>query len=293
MLKIRPECIPCTISGALRMARHASRDLEAHKKVIQIMAEQLAHVSWEESPPDLAFIAQEVVFNVTGVRDPYSKVKEKSNRKVMGFYPEMKRLISSSRNPLQTAAKLAALGNSIDFGVYSEVSLESIFSKIEGLNFTLQDIEEFKRRIKDAEKLIYFMDNAGEIVFDKVLIETMADFRGRWFKKITIVPKEEPLLNDATVVDVEEVSLTRLPNVVVKPVGSGRKYAPYPRSNEVRNWIREHELAIFKGQVNFELFLDEPDAFFILVAKCPVTAGALGISQGGLVLVHSSHLSKT
>ncbi|MCD6536228.1 MAG: DUF89 family protein, partial [Thaumarchaeota archaeon] len=82
-------------------------------------------------------------------------------------------------------------------------------------------------------------------------------------------------------------------NVVIKPIGSGRKRAPYPRSREVSDWIKEHDLVIFKGQGNLELFLDEPDTFFILVAKCPIIAGVLGVPQGSLVLKYSSSPSKT
>ncbi len=293
MLKIRPDCIPCTLSSALRMARRASSDPEAHKRVVQIMTEKLAHISWDESPFELAFVIQETIFNVTGVRDPYFEVKRDSNRRAAELYPKMRELISSSENPLETAVKLAAAGNSIDFGVYSEVDLDSVLSKAENLDFSLKDLSEFERRVKDAEKLLYFLDNAGEIVFDKILIETMIEFRRNKFRKITLVPKEEPLLNDATVHDVEEAGLTELPNVVIKPVGSGRKSAPYPRSSEVRNWLKEHDLVIFKGQGNLELFLDEPDTFFILVAKCPIIAEALGVPRESLVLRYSPPLSKT
>ncbi|MDW8021949.1 MAG: ARMT1-like domain-containing protein [Nitrososphaerota archaeon] len=293
MLKIRPECIPCTIFSALRMARYASSDLEMHKRVVRIMMERLVNVSWEEIPSDLAFEAQEVVSEVTGVRDPYSVVKKWSNKRAMELYPEMKKLVSCSENSLEMAVKLAALGNSIDFGYYSEVDLESILSKIGNMNFALLDLDEFERQVVDAEKLIYFVDNAGEIVFDKVLIETMIDLRRRLFRRVTIVPKEEPLLNDATVVDVEEIMLNKLPNVVVKPIRRERKTDPNLRIEGFRDWIRDHDLAVFKGQVNFEFFLDEPDAFFILIAKCPIIADTLGVPQGSPVLVHSPHLSKT
>jgi len=287
MLKIRPDCIPCTLSSALRMARRASSDPEQHKQVVQIMTQRLAHISWNESPFELAFAIQEAVFKVTGVRDPYSEVKKESNRDALELYPKMKKLISNSKNPLETAAKLAAAGNSIDFGVYSEVDLDSVIVKAERLEFAIKDFDEFEKRVKGAEKLLYFLDNAGEIVFDKLLIETMLEFRGGRFREITLVPKEEPLLNDATIADVQEVGLNKLPSVVIKPIGSGRKRAPYPRSREVSDWIKEHDLVIFKGQGNLELFLDEPDTFFILVAKCPIIAEVLGIPRESLVLRYS------
>lgn len=293
MLRIKPECVPCTIQIGLKTARYASNNPEVHRRVVQALAKRLAHVSWEECPFEFAFVVQETVFNVSGIRDPYFEVKRDSNRRALSLYLGIKRIISTSENPLKLAAKFAALGNFLDFTMYPEIDLELMSSDIGNMDFIVRGFDKFEEYVRDAEKLIYFLDNAGEIVFDKILVETMMDVRGRAFENITIVPKEESLVNDATVNDVEEVSFTELPNVVVKPVGSGRKSAPYPRSRDVKKWIEEHDLVIFKGQANFELFLDEPDAFFILVTKCPIVAGVLGVSQGSMVLTHSSYLSKT
>ena len=287
MLRIKPECLPCTLNSALRLVKHATDDIEMQRKAVTEAAEKLSKVTWKESPLELTFMIQRVVFELTRVRDPYAEIKKRSNAEILAAYPKLKKVVAESGDPLKMAAKLAAAGNALDLGAYSKINLNEPLKKARTEGFVIDDYEEFRKSVLRAETLIYFLDNAGEAVLDRLLIEVMLDVKDKPFKRITIVPKEIPLLNDVALDDVEEVKFDELPNVVVRSVGDGFGAAPHPRSNVVKDWMRNHDLVLLKGQGNFETFLDYSGVFFLLVAKCPVVAGALKAPQGSLILKYS------
>ena len=287
MLKIKPECLPCTLSTGVRMTKIATCNLELQRLAAQEIARRLGEVTWEEAPLDLSYIIQHIVARITGVRDPYQEIKRRSNLAILRCYEELKARIRGATDPLEAAVKLAIAGNIIDLGPYAEVDLDQPLKRISN-NLAINDFLSFRRSVMESRSLLYFLDNAGEIVFDKLLIETMIDIRGRFFDRVGLVVKEGPLVNDATLEDAVEIGLTKIQNSSIMLVGDGRGAAPSFRSREVENWINDYDLVIFKGQANFEIFEDKC-GFFMLIAKCPVVAEALGVKVGDMILKHSAY----
>lgn len=286
MLRIRPECLPCTFSTGIRMVKIATGDLGLQRLTAQEIASRLSEVTWEEAPLDLSYVIQRVIADITGVKDPYREIKRKSNLAIIRRYGELRARIRNAADPLEAAVKLAIAGNIIDFGPYAEVDLDQPFKKISD-DLAVNDFPAFRRSVMKSRSLLYFLDNAGEIVFDKLLIETMIDVRGRFFDKVGLVVKEAPLVNDATLEDAEEIGLTEIQNASIMLVGNGHGSAPSFRSREVESWINHYDLVIFKGQANFEIFEDKR-GFFMLIVKCPVIAEALGVKVGDMVLKYSA-----
>lgn len=288
MLKIKPECIPCTLSTGVRMAKIATNDEALQKEVVQAILREFSNIGWNEVPLDLSYIIQRVVREVTGISDPYKEIKRRSNRIMMENYHKIKRIVMKSPDPLETAVKLSIAGNMIDFGPYSNVDLMKPLERASE-ELAINDYSLFRDSVLSANTILYFLDNAGEIVLDKILIETMNMVRGKPFDEVCLIVKESPLVNDATLEDLEEVKVHDIPRVSVRLIGDGKGEAPCFKSDEVKSWIRKYDLTIFKGQANFEAFKDVPKAFFMLVAKCNVVAEALGVSVGSLVLKYSNH----
>ncbi len=287
MLRIRPECIPCTLSTGVRMAKIATQNLELQRLATCELAKRFSEVTWEETPLDLSYIAQRVIVEITGVQNPYREIKKRSNLAILKRYEDLKARVRNAADPLEAAVKLAIAGNIIDFGPYAEVDLEQPFRKASE-DLAINDYAVFRRAVMESNSLLYFLDNAGEIVFDKLLIETMIEVRGRPFDKVGLVVKEAPLINDATLEDVAEVGLTEIQNASIMLVGDGSGSAPSFESNKVGRWIEEHDLVIFKGQANFEAFKDKRDSFFLLIVKCPVIAEVLGVRIGNMILKYSA-----
>ena len=286
MLRISPECVACSLSSGIRGLKYATSDPKLQKVAVKRILEELRKITWDEIPLDLSYMMHEIIAEVTGVEDPYRELKRKSNQAALAKYQEAKKLAMESADPLETAVKLSIAGNLIDYVPYSKVDLNAPFRKVSS-GFAINDYEKFKERVMNSDTLLYFVDNAGEIVFDKLLIEVMIEVRGRPFSKIGLVVKEKPLINDATIEDAREANMLDLPNVEVKFVGNGKYSAPSFKSDEVRSWIEDYDVTVLKGQGNFEIFEDLKGVFFLLVAKCPLISSFLGVNTGDFVLKYS------
>jgi uncharacterized protein with ATP-grasp and redox domains len=125
-----------------------------------------------------------------------------------------------------------------------------------------------------------FADNAGELVFDKLLIETILDYYA--LQTMTVVVKGSPIINDATMEDVEQVGLNQLPGVQFltvegEPKGNGHPVWLHP---EAERLIADHDVAIAKGQANYEMMSHFRGLFCLLIAKCDIVAHRTGSYKG-------------
>jgi uncharacterized protein with ATP-grasp and redox domains len=144
------------------------------------------------------------------------------------------------------------------------------------------DAGEFADAISRADEILYLADNAGEIVFDRLLIERLTR------QKVAVVVRGAPVSNDATPIDAENAGLTRL----VEVIDNGSD-APGTILDDCSDAFRKRfdnaDLIIAKGQGNYESLSDvERDIYFLLKAKCGVIAIKLGCDVGALVLRHSA-----
>jgi uncharacterized protein with ATP-grasp and redox domains len=208
-------------------------------------------------------------------------VKKKSNDEALSLYPKLKRIVNESDDPLRTAIRIAIAGNLIDFGALDDFDIEKTVNDVLHKKFAYDDYPLFVKRLKDAKSILYFADNAGEIVFDKLLIEKIKEM-GDY--KITLVVKAGPIINDATLEDVKYVGLDDLVDEI-RYLSNGE--TGYERNSpEVRGWIEEHDLTISKGQGNYEGLSEFHGIFYMLMVKCPVIAEDINANVGDIVLLY-------
>lgn len=128
-------------------------------------------------------------------------------------------------------------------------------------------------------------------MFDKLLIETILRFRretGTGELNVAVAVKGSPIINDATLEDATYVGMDTIPNVTFRATsGGGSDTGPAINSDEVKSWIESHDLAISKGQGNYEGLSQFRNVFFMLIAKCAVIASDLGVKEGDIVLKHT------
>jgi len=282
-MKLNLDCIPCFQRQALQAVRFISDDEKLHERVLREVAKKLLESNWDLTPPELAHQVHSIVKRITNENDPYKKVKRESNDLVLKMYPELKETVNKSRDPLRTAVRLAIAGNIIDFGVPQEFNLEDTIREVLKKKFAIDDYRKFKEKLKDAETLLFFVDNAGEIGLDKLLVETFLE--AKKLEKIDFVVKGGPIINDATLEDAVYMGLDGLPNsefltISNDEVGTG----PARSSQTVKKWIREHDLVVSKGQGNYEGLSEHNGLFFMLMVKCPIIASDLGVEVGDIIL---------
>ena len=140
-------------------------------------------------------------------------------------------------------------------------------------------LEEFRNATAQAKDILYLGDNAGEIVFDRLLVEQLP------CKNVTFVVKASPIINDATMEDAKMAGLTDMVSVIDN--GSDAPGTILEScSQDFRRRFNEADLVISKVQGNYETLSGvDKNVFFILRAKCPVIARHLGCEIGSLVLV--------
>ncbi len=69
-------------------------------------------------------------------------------------------------------------------------------------------VEDLRRDIEHAERILYLTDDCGEIAFDRLLVERLP------VERVTVAVRGEPILNDATMEDARTVGLSDLVEVI-------------------------------------------------------------------------------
>ena len=279
-MKTYLDCIPCFLKQALFAARAALDDEEKIKEVLDRVGMLVSEIPLDSSPPETGREVYRVVRQVTGVDDPFATLKAESIEKALALYPSMKQIVRDSDDPLETAVRLAVAGNLIDFGANPDFNLERDVKEALRKEPAINHYEAFKNKLEGAREILYLGDNAGETVFDRVLIEVMA-------KPVTYAVRERPVINDATVEDAVRSGLDELAEVVSS--GCDAPGVILNRCSEpfLDNYKRA-DLIISKGQGNYETLSGEQrPIFYLLKTKCPVIAADLGVKDGDTVIKYA------
>lgn len=279
------DCMPCFIRQALDAARMVTDDEQIHEQVLREVLCLAGNMDMRQSPPLMGQKIHHTIRKLTGVHDPYLEMKDRFNKLALEMYPELKERVETSIDPFETAVRLAIAGNIIDLGVKTELA-ESEIEKTIAQSLTdpldTEALKEFRNATAQAKDILYVGDNAGEIVFDRLLIEQLP------CENITFVVKTGPIINDATMEDAQIVGLTDIVNVIDN--GSDAPGTILEScSQDFRRQFNEADLVIAKGQGNYETLSNvNKNIFFLLKAKCPVLADHLGCEIGTVVLRRQS-----
>lgn len=287
-MKTYLECIPCFFRQALEASKLSKADKTTQKKVLDELSRLIPEIGLNSTPPEMGRIIYQLVGRITGEKDPFKEIKEKSNKQSLELYPHLKAKIETSNDRLLTAVRLAIAGNVIDYGVTNHFVIEEEIENCLKGDFAIFDYGDFKEALDEADRILYLADNAGEVVFDKILIEEIRKLDSPQGRQIFYVVRDKPVINDALVEDARACSIEE----VAKIVSSGSD-APGTIlglcSQEFLKLYEHAKMVISKGQGNFEA-LSEQDKpiFFLLKAKCSVIAKDIGCRMGDVILKSST-----
>jgi len=292
-MKTSLECIPCFYRQALDAAKmfHVSRG--AQKRILDRVACAMPKFSLTATPPEIARTIYHIVSKETGREDPYLRLRLRSTKQALKLYSKLNKYVSNSRDWLRAGIQVAGAGNVIDFGAKSAGYITNHVTNFMRGKITLNqpqsiaaaDLLNLRKNIASAKNMLYLGDNAGETVFDRVLIEECK----RRFPKLEIVyaVKAKPIINDALEKDAIEAGLdksARIMSTGCDTPGVIIKYA----SAQFRKMFSAADLVIAKGQGNFESLGEcRRPIYFIFLIKCSVVADQLNRKVGSVVLVRS------
>jgi len=279
-------CIMCFFKQAYDAASLTGASHNTQKKIIHALSREILKFDMRKCPSEMGRTLYRLVRKTTKDDDPFRKIKRRSNRLALSLYPRLKKKIEASSNKLLTATQLAIAGNIIDYGVKSSLKIDKEIEKslveenriIKGESRRLFNYPVFERALGKTKKILYIADNAGEIVFDRILIEQLRD------KEITLAVRAEPIINDALIEDALFCGLDKHARIVstgCDAPGTILKFC----SKRFLKIYHDAELIISKGQGNFEgLVGQRRGIFFLFRAKCPVVAKHLRCKLGDVIL---------
>jgi damage-control phosphatase, subfamily I len=264
-----------------------SQNKEIQRKVLNSVFTILSNVSIHMTPVEVAHLVHLRVKSITGDYDPYKEAKKKQNDLALRYESTLSAQIEEMSNPLKAAMIFSAAGNAIDLapnGSPPDIYKRSM--EVISKGFAWDDHESFLKKLARSKSLLYLGDNAGEIVWDKLLIEKLVATFGL---DITYAVRGFPILNDVTMEDARFVGLDR----VVKVISNGFD-APGTLLDRCSEEFLKHyetsDLILSKGQGNYESLSEEHrPIFFLLNVKCPVIAGDILCHVGDLVLKAQSN----
>jgi len=283
-MKVHLDCFPCFLKQTLIAVRLGTKDESLQVKVLKGILNEIEAVDMSRPPAYSTTFLHRKIRQLLR-KDPFKDIKSEYNQIALGMYPELKKKVEGSRDPLWTATRLAIAGNVIDFGIFTSVDIIGTIDRALHSCITIDEYKSFKDAIEKNSEILYLLDNAGEILFDRILIEVLTEMG----KKVTAVVKGEAVLNDSTIKDAEEVGLTNICEVIDNGsdcIGTMLEFV----SPEFNKTFNNAALIISKGQGNFETLWRQSctankEIFFLLQSKCDVVSKELGISKGSLLLM--------
>ena len=289
-MKVHLDCFPCFFKQAAIAVRLGTKDETLQAAILKGVTDEIKATDMSKPPAHSTTFMHRKIRQLLG-KDPFKEIKSEYNQAALRLYPDLRRRVFQSNDPLWTAARLAIAGNIIDFGIFSSVDIIGTIERALNSSISIDHYSRFKRAVDGHSRVFYLLDNSGEIVFDRLLIEVLVKIG----KKVKAVVKGAPVLNDSTAYDAAETGLTELCEIVDNGcdcIGTILEMT----SPDFNRMFDDADFIISKGQGNFETLdcRDNSDKYrkeiiFLLQAKCDVVSKELGISRGSMLLFSPGH----
>jgi len=271
---LRPDCIPCILRMTITSLRKLPLDEDSVKSLYTDILENpaLHGLDWDTTSVEVIEDIWRKIVKRVDTPDPFSLEKSNQNEKIMDLYPHLEKMVNTAADPLYMAVKLSILGNSMDLMVAdTSVTIENSISEKVKVPLSDENYSKFRQQLKASKHLLIFGDNAGEIVFDKLLIETLKKIHQL---EITYVVRSVPTLNDATLKEAKTIGLDKIATVIENGIDGPLPGTLLSRcSSKVNDLVRQADLIISKGGGNFDTLDEErkhlnKNISFLLLSKC-------------------------
>jgi uncharacterized protein with ATP-grasp and redox domains len=285
-----PDCVPCMLNMAMGVARRVTADDAQVKAFMQEVLHDglVGEDVFERFTPEIVRDMWLKITELAGDNDPLRREKDRQNHLAQELYPAVRRYVETAYDPFLAALKLSIGGNMLDamVGVEAEPP-EAMIAKVDAEEIAPDRVEELRRRFTEAGLVVWFTDNCGEIVFDRLFLEYAIP---TFDIKVTVVTRKVPTVNDATLADAVAVGLDRVADTVIdngidEPLPSTdlRKV-----SAEVRALVQAADLVVSKGVGNYELLSEDAElagkTSFLIHGKCHPMCRLHGVERGGLIV---------
>ncbi len=276
---MRHECYTCHKKTVKNLIEKFRPDDNTAKDLSETI-ENLLREKHDLPNPYLAALIHRIAKEKINHSDLFMNEKKHANDLLLKNYKLWKEKVDLSPDPFHLAAKLAVVGNIIDYGAHSaEKDLELQINELLKRKFEIDETDALFNAIQKADSILYLGDNAGEIVFDKLFIETLGH------PGITYAVRGQTVINDVTMEDAERTGMDKICKVISNG-NDAPSTLPDLCSKEFLDHYYSSDIIISKGQGNFEGLMNsgKDNIFFMLMAKCDPIADLLKVKKGSLLV---------
>ena len=281
-MRLEPECVTCIFSQALRVCRTLGVDKERTKRVLDEVALMVPGFSFSETPPQVASRVYPKISEVLGIEDLYGEYKKEATLHAARLLSAVKKRVLESEDRLHAALKASVAGNVIDLAATHTFDLEEEVAKVFETPFAIDDTKRLKIDLDGASSLLVIGDNAGEHLFDKLMMEQIHSIYPG--VEIFYAVRGKPIINDITKKEAQEAQIGEVAAIVDSGVDTPG-FDLTRISDEARKIYESVDLVISKGMGNYESLNDvsKKDIYFLMKVKCSVVASSLGREIGDII----------
>ncbi len=282
-MNITNDCVECIIGQIDKALVLLNVDENKSNTIKKAILEKSKSFCFNKTPPYVAKDVYEYLAMQINSNDPLEELKQQSIQNAIEFLPFVHKKIENSQDKLFTAIKASVAGNVIDFGAKEQFSLEDEINKVFETNFAVDDYKTLKENIEEKKSILILADNAGENVFDKILIKTIKQLYPD--KDLTYATRGKPIINDITTKEALQIGIDKYAKVISSGVDTpGCELSR--ASKEFLEIFNNSELIISKGMGNYECLESKNNnkIFFIFKVKCNVVADSINKNIGDIIL---------
>lgn len=276
-MKTYQACIPCIMNLMESTLNKTDMDNLSRQMILDKFELDWTKTDMSQPPALTAGLIYQKLLQETDQDDLFKDHKKSSIQEALKLYPSLKTLVEQARDSLDTAIRISALGNILDAGNPNSYNIDEEIARLFDDRIWGESLEIFRKKLSDADSLLILADNAGEAVFDKVLIEALN-------VPVIYAVKSAPAFDDALLIDARQAGIDKVANLIESGTPYLGTYIP-SCTPEFQDLFQNSPLVLAKGQANFETLNDNNrDIFFLLKVKCDVISKEIGYPVGSLVL---------
>ena len=276
---ISEDCRQCLLRKNInKYPEHAApAEIQAYQNAVRDIIEHCDGLS----TPQIAEKMYSLRNDLFGYGDIYSEIKRHFNDLMLTLLPYMEKNVKAASDQLKMAVQYAMAGNYIDFGALAKVDENDLRRQLdEAADIAIDPamLDSFREELLRAHRLVYFTDNCGEIVTDKLLISTIRRLNPDM--RVTVIVRGKPAVNDATMEDAVQV---RMEEAAHRVIGNGTGMPGNVLgaiSDEAMSEIKAADLLVAKGQGNYEGLSEcGLNIFYLFLCKCELFTRRFNVPQ--------------
>lgn len=283
-MTVESECIVCHIRQVMDVCDFINADEPTRQSVLKHIMQIIINAMDDEPEEGVDNLIHQELKKIIHQKDPYVDVKKKSIKKALEIYPRMVELADNSVEPLKTLVELCIAGNVIDFGPSNSHDIEASITEVSSSEKHHFDFLAFSDELNKAKTVLVLGDNAGETVFDRILMERLT-------QRVFYSVKSEPILNDALMADALDSGISACATIIENGSGVAGTFLPQC-SQEFLHLFHSADMVISKGMANFETLVNEKRRiFFLFKVKCGHISRKYNLHLGEYVLIDNQTLN--